>query len=1152
MKRVLKPSMPLRPSTKVKPLAAIRFICLAVIFCLFSFSPASPQSAIEAPKISAQALSKEIAALEDNETLGDDEKTALKSSLQSTLEWLDRANKNSDEAARLTQLQKSAPNTLLSLEEELEQSALSNAAPKKISNEPMREDTLIQVEQDLITKESALSVLRSELDGYEDSLQLLIKRQTAAPTELSQARTTLGELNKEITGLSDGNGAPDRLVRAERDNLRAQRYARQTQIAMLEKEIAGLPAHQEIITARRALADIEYGGLELEVQYLQGVTGRRRANEAEQVKVEAVERSENYASSHPIISDLAAANIELADDFISLANTATLISKRSAASRTRQDSLEGDLRVAQDFISLGDLDRQAGATLRRLSNQLQSPRALENDIANTKSILISVTRKRLIAQDSLREMPARLATQDIGSFSDSFGNYEDTPELTDEDIDAYNALYSERRDMLLNISTMASTRITEIVELQAVQEDLLAKTKAMKTLLDEQLLWIPSVPAISFDWPKKFFLGGLSLVSFDTMQGLLTVLMDQILRLWPVIIIMICAIIILVTLRAGIWESINMRASQVRRIREDSYWHTPIVILQSLIVVLPLPLIFFTLWLIFKTSPSASPYVDAAENSFFYLIFFALLFLIWHAWDKENSLFGAHYNLPKAFRQTVNKHLKWFIPVLGLLTISITFTQDNTDKNIYEGFGLGVFIFTALALSYFGFQVLWCERERYLSRFREESAFLKYRVALSVIVIGLPLIAAVLAAAGYYDTANELLSHIFISGWVFLLTYVIFGLVRRTIMVAQRRLSLKQAVERRDAALRAREEKLKAEERGDDIPAPPPIDTSEIDVKTMSLQSMRLLNTIVAIGFAVVMWFIWSDLLPALSVFNDVEIGSYRGQSIGADGVSIDVQIPITLWNLIQSVAILGLTFIAARNLPAFLEIFVLSRAGVDPGTRYAITTILGYIIVGAGVVIGFDRLGLQWSQLRWIVTGLSVGIGFGLQKIIANFISGLIILFERPVRIGDYVTIGDQSGIVSRIKIRATTLSDLDNREILIPNEALISERVTNWTLSNSITRLTIPVGIAYGSDTETAREIMLDVLKSNSKVLDTPAPQALLLEFGESSLDFEIRVFLRNFEDRWPVQHSIHTEINRALEAAGISIPFPQREVNIVSKDS
>ena len=293
---------------------------------------------------------------------------------------------------------------------------------------------------------------------------------------------------------------------------------------------------------------------------------------------------------------------------------------------------------------------------------------------------------------------------------------------------------------------------------------------------------------------------------------------------------------------------------------------------------------------------------------------------------------------------------------------------------------------------------------------------------------------------------------------------------------------------------------------------------------------------------------IWSSLLPALTIFDGFAVWTIEGGAKDVDGVAIDRV--ISLWDLLQSLVILVLTFIAARNFPGFLEIFVLNKLGVDAGTRYAVTKVLGYLIIAAGIIIGFEQLGLQWSQLKWIATGLSVGIGFGLQKIIANFISGLIILFERPIRIGDYVTIGDQSGTVSRIKIRATTLKDLDNREILIPNEALISERVMNWTLSSSITRLIVPVGIAYGSDTDAAREIMLEAVKDLPKVLKTPAANVLFMGFGESSLDFEIRVYLNNFDERVPMTHVVHTEVNKALAAAGISIPFPQRDLNIVSE--
>ncbi|MBL4870508.1 MAG: mechanosensitive ion channel family protein [Robiginitomaculum sp.] len=219
----------------------------------------------------------------------------------------------------------------------------------------------------------------------------------------------------------------------------------------------------------------------------------------------------------------------------------------------------------------------------------------------------------------------------------------------------------------------------------------------------------------------------------------------------------------------------------------------------------------------------------------------------------------------------------------------------------------------------------------------------------------------------------------------------------------------------------------------------------------------------------------------------------------------------------------------------------------MEQSSRFAIVTVLGYMIFIVGVLIAFDKLGTQWSQLQWIVAALSVGIGLGLQAIFANFVSGLIILFERPVRIGDYITVGDISGTVTRIQIRATTLMDLDNKEILIPNQELVSQQVVNWTLGNSVTRLKVKVGIAYGSDTKIAHAVMLDTVKQNPNVLTNPEPTALFLGFGDSTLDFEIRVFLRDFVQRYIVSHELHMALDSALREAGIEIAFPQRDLHI-----
>jgi len=522
-------------------------------------------------------------------------------------------------------------------------------------------------------------------------------------------------------------------------------------------------------------------------------------------------------------------------------------------------------------------------------------------------------------------------------------------------------------------------------------------------------------------------------------------------------------------LRGKVRADVDRRAKLVGRVKEDSAWHTPAVIAAGIFNSLPLSLLFLLIALLYYLSENPDRLIKGLANGFAYLSMFALFFGSWIRWDREKGLFDAHFKLPTELRRAIGRNLRWFVPVMGTLSFFVGLTNDLADANITEGFSVFMFILTASSLMVFAARILWGKRSKISTLVEKDSTLSRFRGIIAFIIIGLPLVTIGLAAAGYFESAYALLQRLLMTGALVLLTYVSYGAIRRAILVAQRQLKYRQALEKREAELKARREKEAAAERGEDI-LPPPINTEEIDVTTMTRQTSKLLRTLIFLGFAGLLWMIWSSLVPALSIFDGFEIGTIKGADTAADGSPIDRV--ISLWDVFQSLIILALTFIAARNLPGFLEIFVLNRMGVDAGTRYAVTTVLGYIIIAIGIVIGFNQLGLQWSQLKWVVTGLSVGIGLGLQKIIANFVSGLIILFERPIRIGDYVTIGDQSGTVSRIKIRATTLNDLDNLEILIPNEAVISERVTNWTLSNSITRLIVRVGIAYGSDTDRARE--------------------------------------------------------------------------------
>jgi potassium efflux system protein len=290
------------------------------------------------------------------------------------------------------------------------------------------------------------------------------------------------------------------------------------------------------------------------------------------------------------------------------------------------------------------------------------------------------------------------------------------------------------------------------------------------------------------------------------------------------------------------------------------------------------------------------------------------------------------------------------------------------------------------------------------------------------------------------------------------------------------------------------------------------------------------------------MWVIWNDVLPALNVLEDIHLWSY---SVEVDGVTQVV--PITLVSVLFAILITIITFVGVRNLPGVLEISLLKYLPMDAGARYAFSTICKYVVSAIGFITASKYLGINWGSLKWLVAALGVGIGFGLQEIIANFISGIIILFERPVRVGDIVTVDDIDGVISRIRIRATTITNWDRKEYIVPNKEFITGRVLNWTLSNPMNRIILNVGVAYGSDTERARELLLKAAEEHPNVLDDPAPYATFEEFGDNTLNMTLRCFIPNLDNRLATITELHHAIDDAFREAEISIAFPQRDVHL-----
>ncbi len=267
-------------------------------------------------------------------------------------------------------------------------------------------------------------------------------------------------------------------------------------------------------------------------------------------------------------------------------------------------------------------------------------------------------------------------------------------------------------------------------------------------------------------------------------------------------------------------------------------------------------------------------------------------------------------------------------------------------------------------------------------------------------------------------------------------------------------------------------------------------------------------------------------------------------------GVTVG-SLKITLGHLLSAAVVLYGSFLLSWIIRNLIMGRALTKRKEDAGTQHSITALVHYAIVFLGFLLALSALGFQLTQLTIMISALGVGIGFGLQQIVNNFVCGLIMLFERPVKIGDFLEIGGHWVEVQKIGLRATTVRTYDNAEIVVPNSDLITSKVTNWTLNDRRVRLIIPVGVAYGSDVPLVIETFLKCADANTMVLKRPEPQILFRSFGESSLDFEMRFYIMNPDERLQIISALNQEIDREFRLAGIEISFPQRDLHVRSVD-
>lgn len=308
--------------------------------------------------------------------------------------------------------------------------------------------------------------------------------------------------------------------------------------------------------------------------------------------------------------------------------------------------------------------------------------------------------------------------------------------------------------------------------------------------------------------------------------------------------------------------------------------------------------------------------------------------------------------------------------------------------------------------------------------------------------------------------------------------------------------------------------------------------------RVLSGRLTRLLEIVLVVGGALQVLVVWDVYPSPWAAWGDL---TGRGVTIGEQR--------ITLSQVVLGAAAVYLAFLLSGVLRALLDEELAERRELEPGVADAVKTLLHYALVVVGFAVGLALLGFDLSSFAIVAGALGVGIGFGLQNVVNNFISGLILLFERPVRVGDVVIVDGQWATIKKIGLRSTQVTTFDVSEIIVPNADLISEKVTNWTLSSKVTRVTVPIGVAYGSDLETVFRILEEVAAADPRVVADPPPLILFVAFGDSALEFEVRIWVESVEHRLAARSDILRQIDRRFREAGVTVPFPQRDVHLHS---
>lgn len=846
----------------------------------------------------------------------------------------------------------------------------------------------------------------------------------------------------------------------------------------------------------------------------------------------------SYADEIPIIEnneDLATLIIQLSEKNDELKKSINLQNDQLDNIINEQNTISSQITHVQNTLTT--LDEQVewlsfstalGETLRQQLLQLPEkpkPQALDADIADAK----------------VRQLNDNNLFNQLQKYPNLSGS-----KLDNSQIIQYRRLIREQSDLLKKLIAGYDSIILELTKLKIANRQLIAAIEDVTDAAHRYFFWVADVNPITKTFPLELARDVIFVVaSVDTLSQLYQAGCD-ILQTPQTLFLLIFAIVLVVIhikAKSPYTKYLDQTSLCIGKVTQDSFSLTLKVIVYSLFMALPVPILWGIIGYVMQMNWQY-PVVVALGYGVNAAAPILWVFIISAHLASPNGLFIAHFGWSKTQVRSAMKYYQVSVwVVIPLMMLVMGFDQYNNHQ-FSATIGRFCFILLCFALVFMTNSIHRAGLPLYIDK-KGSGDNLLSRI-LWVILLAAPWVAILTACLGYLSTTQVLLGRLEFSVIIWFVLLVVYFLIRRWMWIQKRRIEFDRAKQRRIERLaqRAKNEEDNTNHGQPSLSSTEMIEEPIIDLDVISAQSLHLVRSIINMIALISMILLWSELHSAFAFMENIKLWSTK---IVINGNEIEQN--ITLSSFFIAILIMMITVQLVKNLPALLELGILQHLDLTPGTGYAISTITKYIILIIGSLIAFSFIGIDWSKIQWLIAALGVGLGFGLQEIFANFISGLIMLFEKPVRIGDTVTIRDLTGTITKINTRATTIVDWDRKEIVMPNKAFITEQLINWSLSDSITRIVLTIPATIDADSQLVINILKKVAKECEYVLDEPEPQVYLVDIQEGIQLYELRVFASEMSHRMPLRSGIQQLIIQEYRKHALELPFPPLQTNLES---